>query len=79
VATIDAVVVAIAPDFQAAKVHTAAGDEYSISHLTGGISLGKLHEGTRVDASLPERCPESCGRAFSLEPSAARRTIYVAD
>jgi hypothetical protein len=53
--TVEAVVVALLTELQAAKIHTADGRECLISRHTDGGCFEALHEGTRVKCVVTRR------------------------
>jgi hypothetical protein len=55
--TVEAVVVALLPESQVAKIHTADGREYLLSRYTDGGCFDALDEGTRVKCVVTRRPP----------------------
>ena len=55
--SVEAVVVAIIPEFHQAKVRDSAGHLYALTRRTNGFTLESLQEGQRVRCTVTCRLP----------------------
>jgi hypothetical protein len=45
---VEAVVVALIPEYHQAKIRDSEGNFYALTHSTPGVDLAMLHEGQRI-------------------------------
>ena len=55
--SVEAVVVAVIPEFEQAKVRDSAGHLYALTRRTAGFTLETLQEGQRVRCTVTCRLP----------------------